>query len=494
MRGSKPVVLVVCEPVEGLYEQYPSIVMKPYIGEIPLGVLYLAGELERTGFEVVIKDNTIDKVPNEELATEISFLSPLLVGFSLTLFNIRNSRDVARLFKEECPNTPVIFGGPHATIMPAEQAILDFVDIVITQQGEISLREIAEQLSNGSYSRVEDPEKKIIRGKSPASLDDLAFPARHLVNINKYSRKSLAMNITPTDYMCSSRGCPFQCAFCSSSIFWEHKYYTRKPTSIVDEIEVLMGEYGSKGIYFREDNFTVSRKHVLGVCEEIIRRKLDIRWECESRIDTLSKEDLAIMKEAGCNGIWCGVESGSQRILDSIKKGYKSKQVQNFFDWCREVDISTFACFMLGFPGENKEDILETYELATNLPVKRVQFATYVGFPKSEIYEKILRKSLWEAKWEDVLITRNEEFTTNQLYTMETVMNRDANKKIANDFKTNELSIWIKRIIKSLINPYKAIKIIGLILYKKLSTATGKQENIYELLDRFSRERQRSNP
>ena len=492
MRRSKPVVLVICEPVENLYEQYPSIVVKPYIGEIPLGVLYLAGELERAGFEVVVKDNTIDKIPNERLAAEISSLSPLLVGFSLTLFNIRNSRDVARLFKEESSNVPVIFGGPHATIMPTEQAILDFVDIVITHQGEISLREIAEQIRHGSYFPVGDPKKKIVRGKTPLSLDDLAFPARHLVDINKYNRKSLAMDITPTDYMCSSRGCPFQCAFCSSKIFWERKYYTRKPSSIVDEIETLMGKYGSKGIYFREDNFTI-RKHNLGVCKEMIRRKLDIKWECESRVDTVSKEDLAIMKEAGCAGIWCGVESGSQRILDSIKKGYKIKQVQNFFDWCRDVDISTFACFMLGFPGENKEDILETYELAINLPVKRVQFATYVGFPRSEIYDEILKNSLWEARWEDILITRNEKFTTKQLYTMEAVMNRDANKTIAVDTKPG-LSIWIKRIIKSFLDPYEAIKRMKSILLKRLSAATGKQENIYELLDRFSRERQRSNP
>jgi len=487
-----------------LYNLYPSIVMRPQYGEIPLGVLYLAGELEHAGFDVVIKDNTIEHLPNDKLAEEIAALFPLFVGFSLLLFNVRSTRDVARLFKEDNPDIPVIFGGPHATIFPMKQALLNFVDIVITHQAEISLRDIAEQIRSGSFSPPREPHKKIIKGVPPNSLDDLALPARHLIDMNKYRRASYVLDVTPTDFICSSRGCPFQCAFCSSKFFWERKYFRRSAKLVVDEIEMLIEKYETKGIYFREDNFTVSRKHVISICEEIIKRNIKFKWECESRVDTISKDDLALMKKAGCAGIWCGVESGSQKILDSIMKGYKVEQVRDFFNWCQELEIPVAACFMLGLPGETAQDILETYELAVNLPAKWVQFATYIGFPKSEIYDKILKNSLWEACWEDVFITRNEHFTSSQLYSLEFAMNRDANM-IANSEVNNDDSSVVEvktRLLRGfgwyLTHPLKIPGKFNLILKTIFSGNTElpdkEPETFYQLLEKFSQEKQRSNP
>ena len=495
MRRNNIIVLVNCQPIAQLHQQYPSIVMQPQTGEVPLGLLYLAGELEHSGFDVVIKDNTITSIPNDELADEIAALSPLLVGFSLLAFNVRNVRDVARLFKHQCPDIPLVLGGPHATILPMEFAMLDFVDVVITHQGELSLKNIAIQVKNGEFKPTVNPAQKVIRGVPPESLDDLQLPARHLIDLNKYKRLSYVMDITPTDYVCSSRGCPFKCAFCSSKTFWEQRYFKRTPRFVVDEIEKLIEDYGSQGIYFREDNFTVSRKHVQDVCKEIIARNLKIKWECESRVDTLKKEDLELMKEAGCSGIWCGVESGSQKILDAIMKGYNIEQVRRFFNWCKEIDLPVAACFMIGFPHETAQDIISTYELSLSLSAKWVQFATYVGFPKSEVYEEILRSSLWEARWEDVFISRNENFTTSQLYALEFSMNRDAAIFLSHlSSSTSErphtfYGAW-KKLLWYLNHPSQVIQKV-----KTLSHGHEKPSpSFYELLSKFSKELHRSNP
>ena len=496
MKDNNLVVLVLCLPILNLYEKYPSVVMKPQMKEIPLGLLYLAGELEKNGFQVIIKDNTIEQLSNEKLAIELAGLNPLLIGFSILAFNVRSSRDVARLVKKYNPGIPVVFGGPHATLMPLEQANYNFVDVVITGMGEISLVKIAKKIRDGSFSSREIPLNKIIRGEFPGSIDDIALPARHLVHLPAYRRRSFVLDCEPVDFITSSRGCPFTCRFCSSKSYWNRRYFKRNPALVVDEIELLIETYDSVGIYFREDNFAVDKKQVLAICNEIINRKLKIDWECESRVDTISKDVLAKMKQAGCKAIWCGIESGSQKILDNIKKGYTLKQVTDFVEWCHELGIDVGACFMLGFPNETADDIKKTYDFAAELPVKWANFSTYVGFPKSELYEDYLKTSLWESRWEDVLITRNESFTTAQLYQLEKVMNRDLAKikqKTGVTARRDLLLYYLKVFFSLFIHPGKFPGKLKNLYYKITKIRTNDLP-FDKLLLKFAAEENDSNP
>ena len=422
MKKNRPVVLTMCSPEASLGAKYSTIVLKPSIGEIPLGMLYLAAELERCGFDTIVIDNSIEKLSEDDLVDRIISLDPLLAGFSISVLNVKKSIAVSKKIKQISPETQIVYGGPHVTIMPEQHAALDCADIIITKQGEVALRELTQSMADGSYVRPQNIARKIIVGSPPESLDTLSYPARNKVDINKYSRKADAMAVYPTDFMCSSRGCPFRCAFCSSKTVWDRKYFTRMSKSIVDEIVFLMENYGSKGIYFREDNFTVSESRVLSICNELTNRNIAINWECESRVDALSRKTLEIMKKAGCSGIWCGVESGSQRILDYIDKGYKVENVINFYNWCKELDIKTSACFMLGFPIETAGDIKKSFELAAELPTQYSHFATYVGFPGSKLYDIVMKESLWEERWGDILIPRSKYFSFNDLCTLETTM------------------------------------------------------------------------
>ena len=295
--------------------------------------------------------------------------------------------------------------------------------------------------------------------------------------------------------MTTSRGCPFSCSFCSSKIFWKNRYYKRTPKFVVDEIEKLIFEYGSKGIYFREDNFTVDKKHVIGICDEIISRNIKIEWECESRVDTIDRDVLKRMKEAGCTAIWCGVESGCQKTLDSIKKGYSLSDVRRFVKWCNELNIEIGTCYMLGFPDETIEDIRETFNFAKTLEVKWSSFATYFGFPLSELYEELLRNSLWEDKWEDVYIARNKQLTSAQLYYLEAAMNRDIRKYNQNYNETGipAYKYYIVKIRQCFLHPiyvFNRIKTRFHINKKNINSRL----SFNKLVDKFKKEKHESNP
>jgi len=455
----KPVVLIVCEPDPDLGKQFSTIVLSPYVGEMPMGVLYLAGELEVAGFRPIIFDFTVDPRPACSFLEELDRLDPLMVGFSITLLNVRFACELAREVKLRRADVPIVFGGPHVTILPQKHAGYDFVDFVITNEGELALVELAKQVQRGGGNARLSSDKKIIEGQHP-NLDELALPARHLIDIGRYLRRGQVMDVSPTDIVCTSRGCPFNCAFCSSKTIWHQKYYMRSPEKVVDEIELLMSEYGTKGIYFREDNFTVNRQHVLGICREIVRRKLDIPWECESRVDTVTREMLVVMKEAGCSGIWCGVESGSPRVLKKIRKGFTVDKVLTFYNWCMDLDIPTYAMFMLGFPGETPEDLRASYELALKLPANNVQFATYCGFPGSELYDKINDGDLVVAKWEDLLICRNEHFTLETLYALEAAMNHEANRNLIRPGPKQLSMERIGRWLSYIVHPKVALPLV----------------------------------
>lgn len=469
--NERPVFLVFCQPETGLHKKYPSVVTSPQTGEVNLGILYIAALLEKRGFNVKVLDNTIEKLSKSNLVNKLASANPLLVGFSVTCLNVKNFRETAKDFKNICPQIPVVVGGPHVTLLPEKFIELPYVDYLVKGEGEISLCELAENVKAGANSPGKSPEDKLIIGRHASSLDSLPFPARHLVDLNRYRTKSYVMDIEPIHFVCSSRGCPFGCTFCSSKGVWGRHYYRRDPEKVVDEIEFLMNDYGAKGIYFREDNFTVDKNHVLGICSEIRKRGLEIAWECESRVDSLDKPTLAVMKAAGCAGIWSGVESGSQRILDNVCKGITVDQIYRFFGWCRELGISSGACFMLGFPGETAEDMRATFDLAISLPVKWASFATYFGFPRSELYEEIINKSLYEATWEDIYITRNEYFSSSQLYALEAAMNRDAKLIL---MERDRSTGHDKRL---------SIKNLAIVVKNVCSR---KRPSFYELLDRYA--------
>ena len=196
--------------------------------------------------------------------------------------------------------------------------------------------------------------------------------------------------------MNTSRGCPFNCAFCSVGSIWGKHYAYFSADRIIAEVEYLITNFGAKGIYFREDNFTLNLKRTEEFCEKLIEKNINIHWACETRVDNLSEELIKLMSTAGCKAFYLGIESGSQKILDNINKQITVEQIENAIDWCKKYDIRTYCSLITGLPGETYKDYLITKKLMEKLKPYAYTFNVFVGIPKSSLYKHVLDNNLYE--------------------------------------------------------------------------------------------------
>ncbi len=211
------------------------------------------------------------------------------------------------------------------------------------------------------------------------------------------------------------RGCPYNCAYCEIKDLWGQTCRAFSPSRVVEEIDHLVKKYGSKGIYFVGDNFTIQKKRTIEICELIRESKLDIEWVCDTRVDLVSRELLKEMKDAGCKTIWFGVESGSPSILKKINKGITLQQAVHAFKLCREEGIQTASSFMLGIPGETAKDMRATLEFAKKLDPDWCRFNIFVAYPSSSLYEEIMQKGLYDRVEDFVVYVKTEDFNYESL-------------------------------------------------------------------------------
>jgi radical SAM superfamily enzyme YgiQ (UPF0313 family) len=193
--------------------------------------------------------------------------------------------------------------------------------------------------------------------------------------------------------MITSRGCPYRCTFCSAKSFSGAKYRYRSADNVIDEVKEVVG-MGFKDVHFFDDTFTIHKQRVLDICHGI--ESLNISWRCLSRVDTVDREMLKTMYDSGCYQIQFGVESGSQKMLDKMKKNVSVKQAKRVFKWCDEIGIETVAFFVLGYPGETRETISKTLSLVKEIKPDFVTFNLFTPLPGSEIFEKIKTKYEWD--------------------------------------------------------------------------------------------------
>ena len=332
----------------------------------PLGLAYMAAVLEQNSFEVKIVDCPVCEMDHEKLKAELVSFQPTIVGIGAMTPIIESALKSAHVAKEACPDAKVVMGGPHVTF--ADKQILSEdkdVDIIVRGEGEETLLELAEQ--SPEFRKIGDIEGITFRRdtqiiQSPnrpfiQNLDALPLPAYKYIPIKKY--RITGMKLLP---IISSRGCPFQCSFCVASQMFGARYRARSPKNVLDEIEWLKDEYKAEGIAFQDDTLTFDKKRTLEICDGMIERKLKLPWGCSSRADVVTKEVLAKMAEAGCDEICFGVESGCQRIRDSLKKRVTTKQCENAVKWAKEAGIFVTVSVILGYPGETKETLQESLD------------------------------------------------------------------------------------------------------------------------------------
>ena len=379
---------------------------KNYYGQlgiqlIPLGLAYLAATLIEDGHSVSVADLMVE--PEKE--ADLHFSEFDLIGISSDTPRYPKALQLARRAKEA--GAVVVMGGYHVTFLDREAVESGVVDFVVRGEGELVLRALIRALEHtGDVAPVRGisylADGRFVR--NPAApfiqdLDGLPLPRRDLFPKEKYL--SLYEN-RPTTTMVTSRGCPFDCAFCSASRFGGLKWRTRSLDSILDEMEVLIGE-GYRSFLFVDDNFTLKPGRVIEFSEEILRRRWDIRWWCFSRADTIVKNPDMVRKmaEAGNRTVFLGLESANQSVLDDWGKKITLEQQQEAVRILKENGISVWGSFILGDLHEDRQMVLQTIRYARKLNPETCQFSVLTPYPGTRLFESLkARNLLLTTDWE----------------------------------------------------------------------------------------------
>ena len=238
-------------------------------------------------------------------------------------------------------------------------------------------------------------------------LDSLPFPARHLWPMDKLRQTEDIL------YLATSRGCVYWCEFCTTVRMHGRKYRIRSPKNVVDELEFLHKTYNVVNFTFCDDAFTVDQARTEELCNDILSRGLKIKWNCGTRVDMLTKELLVKMKEAGCVSVWFGVESGSQQVLDAMKKGITPELTMKVLGWVREVGLKPVPNVILGFPGETKESAWKTIKFVEKVSPDDVGFYNVATpFPGTPMYDQVVQNGWLRVTDFDMYDTTKPIFET----------------------------------------------------------------------------------
>ncbi|MEW6170185.1 MAG: radical SAM protein [Candidatus Omnitrophota bacterium] len=369
----------------------------------PLGLLYLAGVLEKNNIKVGVLDGALEKLNLKETFQKIKEISPKIIGISVCTPDYPIINKFVFLIKQEFPNIKIVLGGPHATLDPEGVLLSPHVDYVVRREGEYSFLELVQAVL---HDKLENLSKilglsykengKIINNQERPlieNLDELPLPARHLVPLMRYRNYGRIRKRVPVGVMITSRGCPLQCIFCAHEIFGR-KYRFLSARKVVDEIKYLQKEYGVKEILFREDNFTANRQRANEICDIILKEKIDVTWMCLTDANSITGELAIKMKKAGCWHIGIGVESGNQEIQKVLKKNLSLERVRNVFKFVHDAGIKTLAFFMIGNYSDTKETVTDTINFAKSLDTDFAIFTITTPFPGTDLFNMAVDNKL----------------------------------------------------------------------------------------------------
>lgn len=361
----------------------------------PLGLAYIAALLEKAGYEVKIIDNSIMLWSIEKIINEIRLFNPSCIGFSATSAMIPFTKRLAREIKDEFKNIFLIAGGPGVT---ADKNLIfeTAIDFGVYGEGEYSFLELISTLekNNQSFKGIKGiiiniENEKIINPPRPyiENLDNLPMPALHLLpDINLYRINPDRRIEFPLGTIISSRGCPYNCIFCDHNIF-SRTWRGHSAKRVVDEMKRLVNIYGVREIDFEDDLFIFDKKRVIEICKLIKKEGLKIKWQCTVRANLVDEELIKEMASAGCWLVSIGVESGSQRILNLIKKGITIEQVKKAVTLAHKYKIKPRGYFMINHPSETREEIKASMNLALSLPFHTIIVCITTPYPNTELWK-----------------------------------------------------------------------------------------------------------
>lgn len=377
------------------------------------GIACVAAYLREKGFNVSLVDCQFLDNLEKELSDIIRQRNVDLIGISCFTPTYVVAANIAALCKRIAPNVKIVLGGPHPSLYPKDTLEKNKdVDFVVFGEGEHTLYELVKKLQSGEkdFSGIKglgfrNNGNIIVNGVREflKELSGLPIPAYDIFPLDKYQIQVTSYKRLPTYMMVASRGCPYRCTFCQVQQFLGTRMRYKSPQKLIEEIKFLKDKFNARGIMFQDSTFTFDWNWLKEFCGLMISEKMDMTWMCFTRADRVNEEILSMMKEAGCYGMSYGVESANQKSLDILKKSIKIEEIIESIDLAVKKGFFVTATYILGIPGEDEGDVMNTIKVANRLATHIAHFYLPIPYPESEMFYQCkadggLRENL---QWED---------------------------------------------------------------------------------------------
>jgi radical SAM superfamily enzyme YgiQ (UPF0313 family) len=363
----------------------------------PLGLAQLAGCLEQAGIPVEILDASALEIGWQELGAAIAQATPDLIGMTAFTPYMPEVVRAVVIARQAAPEATIVLGGPHVTFTAEEtlQTVPE-LDLVVRGEGDQIIVDLARALEAGddlgsvaglSFRR----DGQVVETPAPPPLDatKLPMPAFHLMPMERYRFASLG---GPFATVIASRGCPFQCTFCSEWPFWRGGWRPCDPGLVVEQLDVLVNRYGRKNIWFGDDCFNVSGDHMAAICEGILERGIDVNWYYQGRADLVVKHRdlLPLMREAGNRMVQLGIEASNDEQRDDLNKQLRTEIVREAVPLLRQHDIVCQGMIIVGLPGDSPRIFEQKVRFVNELDVDFPVFLIYTLFPGAPDYDRAM--------------------------------------------------------------------------------------------------------
>jgi len=404
------IALIFCPFKHKKFEEDLKVVSNEFGVYPPLGLAYTSAILEEAGHEVLLIDANALKLTKQETLKKIRKFNPGILGFMLTTYMFHDTLKWIQFMKKET-DLPTIVGNINVDLYPKETLSYKEIDYGLRGPAQKVLPEFISRLEKGKSiddikGLVYKKNGKVIINEPDVWVEDfetLPHPARHLLPNDKYyqyisKRKNFTLVIT-------TKGCPYKCKFCYVN---KIPYTERSIKDVMVEVEECCDKYKVREIDFFEPDFTCNRKRIIEICDELIKRKLDLEWSCRSRVDEVDNFLLKKMQKAGCRRIYYGIESGDQNILNRNAKGIKLEQIRKAIHLTRQNKIKSLGFLMVGQMGDTMETVKKTSKLIKEIPLDYIQVGRTIPKPGGEFHE-LAKKATGKDPWKEYILTGVEK-------------------------------------------------------------------------------------
>jgi len=375
----------------------------------PVGLTYLASYCRQFDYEFDIYDFQVDK---RDFKKYLKNFKLDVIGITCQTALFYNTLDLAKKIKKILPKVPIIVGGTHPTYRPDDFFESSDIDVVVRGEGEEILKDLLSYYNNKNINLEEinginfKRDGQIIRNKNReliSNLDVLPTPAIDLLPLERY-------RVSPDNYLggqvgliSTSRGCPFGCIFCACKNAFNRTYRARNLEKVFEEIKYYLDNYNIKELFVMDDCFGLDKQRAIQFCKEMIKRGYHkkLLWWCQIRVDVVDEELLIYMKKSGCKIVSFGIESGVQRLLNSIAKRVTLEQIVKAIKLVKKVGLESRGSFILGLPTETFKDSLKTILFSLKLPLSQAKFGLATPYPGTELWDIALKENQVKEKGED---------------------------------------------------------------------------------------------